>query len=229
MEWTHRLKVGIGAARGIAWLHHSCNPRVIHRNLSATSILLDEDYEPKITDFGLARLMNPVDTHISTFVNGDFGDVGYVAPEYVRTLVATMKGDVYSFGVVLLELITGRKAMDVFEENEFKGNLAEWISHLSSNGRVQEAIDASLRGNGPDEGELRQFMRIACTCVLSAPKERPTMYEVYHLLRAIGEKYNLTDENDDISPPPPTLVPLPQSSPPVTDSNKDGESNGLAH
>lgn len=196
-DWTTRLKMAIGAARGLAYLHHSCNPRVIHRNISASSILVDEDYEARITDFGLARLMNPVDTHISTFVNGDFGDVGYVAPEYVRTLVATMKGDVYSFGVVLLELVTGQKAMDVFGEGDFKGNLSEWIAHLSNNGRVQEAIDISLKGKGFDD-ELVQFLRVACVCILSAPKERPTMYEVYQLLRAIGEKYNLTDQNDEL-------------------------------
>ncbi|KAF8388644.1 hypothetical protein HHK36_027321 [Tetracentron sinense] len=107
MEWPLRLKIGIGAARGLAWLHHNCNPRIIHRNISSKCILLDENFEPKISDFGLARLMNPVDTHLSTFVNGDFGDMGYVAPEYLRTLVATPKGDIYSFGTVLLELVTG--------------------------------------------------------------------------------------------------------------------------
>ncbi|MCO5547601.1 hypothetical protein L7F22_001052 [Adiantum nelumboides] len=198
LDWMMRLKVGIGAARGFAWLHHSCNPRVIHRNISASSILLDEEYEARITDFGLARLMNPVDTHISTFVNGDFGDVGYVAPEYIRTLVATMKGDVYSFGVVLLELVTGQKAMEVFDNSDFKGNLAEWIAYLSTNGRVNEAIDVCLRGKASEE-ELVQFLRIACMCVLPAvPKERPTMYEVYQLLRAIGEKYNLTAQYEDI-------------------------------
>lgn len=198
LDWTMRLKVGIGAARGFAWLHHSCNPRVIHRNISASCILLDEEYEPRITDFGLARLMNPVDTHISTFVNGDFGDVGYVAPEYIRTLVATMKGDVYSFGVVLLELVTGQKATEVLGESDFKGNLAEWMAYLSTNGRVHEAIDTFLRGKAPEE-ELLQFLRVACRCVLSAaPKERPTMFEVYQLLRAIGEKYNLTEQNEEI-------------------------------
>ncbi|GAB2229180.1 hypothetical protein Droror1_Dr00023316 [Drosera rotundifolia] len=108
MEWPLRLKIAIGAARGLAWLHHSCNPRVIHRNISSKCILLDEDLEPKLSDFGLARLMNPIDTHLSTFVNGEFGDLGYVAPEYARTLVATPKGDVYSFGTVLLELVPGQ-------------------------------------------------------------------------------------------------------------------------
>uniref|UniRef100_A0A0D6QWK6 Protein kinase domain-containing protein n=1 Tax=Araucaria cunninghamii TaxID=56994 RepID=A0A0D6QWK6_ARACU len=198
LDWTTRLKVGIGGARGLAWLHHSCNPRVIHRNISSNSILLDEEYEPRITDFGLARLMNPVDTHLSTFINGDFGDLGYVAPEYMRTLVATLKGDVYSFGVVLLELVTGQKPIDVDTgEDGFKGNLVDWITQLSNNGRVKDAIDKSLVGNGHDD-ELLQFLRVACACVLSGPKERPSMYEVYQLLRAIGEKYNFSDQNDEI-------------------------------
>ncbi|KAH7286226.1 hypothetical protein KP509_33G064900 [Ceratopteris richardii] len=197
LRWTMRLKVAIGAARGFSWLHHNCNPRVIHRNISASCILLDEEFEPMITDFGLARLMNPVDTHISTFVNGDFGDVGYVAPEYVRTLVATMKGDVYSFGVVLLELITGQKAMEVYGEGDFKGNLAEWIGYLSTNGRVKEAIDSSLSSEAPGD-ELAQFLGIACRCVLPAsPKERPTMFEVFELLREIGEKYKLIEQYEE--------------------------------
>lgn len=198
LDWTRRLKIGIGAARGLAWLHHSCNPRIIHRNVSSNCILLDENHEANITDFGLARLMNPVDTHLSTFINGDFGDLGYVAPEYMSTLVATLKGDVYSFGVVLLELVTRQKPIEVTDVQEsFKGNLVEWISHLSKNGLVQEAIDKSLIGRGQDD-ELLQVLKVACACVLSPHKERPSMYEVYHLLRAIGERYNFSDQNEDI-------------------------------
>lgn len=198
LDWTRRLKIGIGAARGLAWLHHSCNPRIIHRNVSSNCILLDENHEAKITDFGLARLMNPVDTHLSTFINGDFGDFGYVAPEYMSTLVATLKGDVYSFGVVLLELVTRQKPIEVTNVQEsFKGNLVEWINHLSKNGLVLEAIDKSLIGRGQDD-ELLQVLKVACACVLSPHKERPSMYEVYHLLRAIGERYNFSDQNDEI-------------------------------
>ncbi|BBN00640.1 hypothetical protein MPTK1_2g00800 [Marchantia polymorpha subsp. ruderalis] len=196
LDWETRLKIAIGAARGLAWLHHSCNPRVIHRNISPGSLLLDEEFEPKISDFGLARLMNPVDTHISTFINGDFGDVGYVAPEYVRTLVATVKGDVYSFGVVLLELITGKKAVDVADDN-FRGNLAEWIMFLTGTSNVGHAIDKSLTGADKDDEQM-QFLKIGASCVVPEPKERPSMYEVFHMLRAIGEKYHFTDHNDEI-------------------------------
>ncbi|XP_058094350.1 probably inactive leucine-rich repeat receptor-like protein kinase At5g48380 [Magnolia sinica] len=200
MEWPLRLKIGIGAAKGFAWLHHNCNPRIIHRNISSKCIMLDDDFEPKISDFGLARLMNPVDTHLSTFVNGEFGDMGYVAPEYTRTLVATPKGDVYSFGVVLLELVTGEKPTQVSTAPEsFKGNLAEWITYLSNNSLLQDAIDKSLIGRGCDS-ELLQFLKVACNCVLSAPKERPTMFEVYQFLRAIGERYHFTTDDDILMP-----------------------------
>ncbi|KAJ4969516.1 hypothetical protein NE237_016217 [Protea cynaroides] len=200
MEWPLRLRIGIGAAKGLAWLHHSCNPRIIHRNISSKCILLDEDFEPKISDFGLARLMNPVDTHLSTFVNGEFGDLGYVAPEYPRTLVATPKGDVYSFGTVLLELVTGEKPTHVANAPEsFKGNLVEWVTLLSSNSNLQDAIDKSLVGKGFD-GELFQFLKVACNCVLPTPKERSTMFEVYQFLRAIGERYNFTVDDEILVP-----------------------------
>ncbi|KAJ4957870.1 hypothetical protein NE237_024981 [Protea cynaroides] len=201
MEWPLRLRIGIGAARGLAWLHHGCNPRIIHRNISSKCILLDEDFEPKISDFGLARLMNPVDTHLSTFVNGEFGDLGYVAPEYARTLVATPKGDVYSFGTVLLELLTGERSIHVANAPEsFKGNLVEWVTtQLSNKSNLWDVIDKALVGKGFD-GELFQFLKVASNCVLPTPKERPTMFEVYQLLRAIGERYNFSVDDDIVLP-----------------------------
>lgn len=204
LEWSLRLRISIGAAKGLAWLHHSCNPRILHRNISSKSILLDEDYEPKISDFGLARLMNPIDTHLSTFVNGEFGDLGYVAPEYARTLTATPKGDVYSFGVVLLELVTGERPTQVSDAPEnFKGSLAEYIMYLSNNALLQDAVDKCLIGKGLDN-ELLQFLKVACACIVSAPKERPTMFEVYQLLRAIGERYHFTADDE--------ILVLPQST-----------------
>ncbi|GAA0139304.1 transmembrane signal receptor [Lithospermum erythrorhizon] len=196
LDWPLRLKIGIEAARGLAWLHHNCNPRIIHRNISSKCILLDANFEPKISDFGLARLMNPIDTHLSTFVNGEFGNYGYVAPEYARTLMATPKGDVFSFGVVLLELVTSQMPNNVTKApDSFKGNLAEWISQLSNESKLQDAVDESLVGKGQD-GEIFQFLKVACSCVLPAPKERPTMFEVYQFLRAIGERYNFTTDDD---------------------------------
>ncbi|KAK2635102.1 hypothetical protein Ddye_029894 [Dipteronia dyeriana] len=204
MDWPLRLRIAIGSARGLTWLHHNCNPRIIHRNISSKCILLDGNFEPKLSDFGLARLMNPIDTHLSTFVNGEFGDFGYVVPEYPRTLVATPKGDVYSFGVVLLELVTGEKPTHMVNvPDSFKGSLVEWITQLSDNSLLPTAIDKSLLGNG-FENELNQFLRVACNCVSPTAKERPTMFEVYQLLRAIGERYNFTTDEE--------ITPLPSHS-----------------
>ncbi|KAF8005682.1 hypothetical protein BT93_K0076 [Corymbia citriodora subsp. variegata] len=196
MEWTLRLKIGIGAARGLAWLHHNCNPRIIHRNISSKCILLDSDFEPHISDFGLARLRNPIDTHLSPFVDGEFGDLGYVAPEYAQTLEATPKGDVYSFGVVLLELVTGERPTQVSKAPEsFKGNLVEWITELSNSSQLQDAVDRFLVGKGIDD-EVFEVLKVACSCVLPAPKERPTMFEVYQFLRVIGERYHFSTDNE---------------------------------
>lgn len=200
-DWQLRLRIGIGAAKGLAWLHHNCNPRILHRNISSTCILLDEDYEPKISDFGLSRLMNPIDTHLSTFViNGEFGDLGYVAPEYARTLVATPKGDVYSFGVVLLELVTGEKPTQVANApKNFRGNLVDWVTYLSNNSALQDTIDKNLIGKDCD-GELLQVLKLATSCVVPTSKERPTMFEVYQLLRAIGERYHFTVDDETLVP-----------------------------
>lgn len=200
MDWTTRLRIAIAAARGLAWLHHNCNPRILHRNISSKCILLDIDFEPKISDFGLARLMNPIDTHLSTVVIGEFGDLGYVAPEYSRTLVATPKGDVYSFGVVLLELVTGERPTQVTKAPEnFKGNLVEWVTELSQSSKLKHAIDKSLLGKGVDN-EVFQFLKVAHNCLSSNPKERPSMFEVYQLLRAIGERYHFSTDVEIMLP-----------------------------
>lgn len=209
LEWPLRLKIAIGAAKGLAWMHHNCNPRILHRNISSKCILLNENFEPKLSDFGLARLMNPIDTHLSTFVNGEFGDLGYVAPEYPTTLVATPKGDIFSFGTVLLELITGEKPTHVSNAPEnFKGSLVEWISLLSVNNDLHSAIDKSLVDKGVDT-ELSQFLKVACNCVSPAPKERPTMFEVYQLLRAIGENYHFTVDDEIMFPTEPSDASFP--------------------
>ncbi|CAN1182001.1 Probably inactive leucine-rich repeat receptor-like protein kinase At5g48380 [Linum perenne] len=200
IEWSVRLKIAIRAAKGFAWLHHNCNPRILHRNISSKCIMLDSKFEPRISDFGLARLMNPIDTHLSTFVNGEFGDLGYVAPEYARTLRATPKGDVYSFGIVLLELVTSEKPTQVSRAPEdFRGNLVDWVKLLSSKSKLRDAMDKSLLGKGVDS-EVFQVLKVACNCVGEAPKERPTMFEVYQLLRAIGEQYQFTAEDEMMMP-----------------------------
>ncbi|XP_068654770.1 probable inactive receptor kinase At1g27190 [Aristolochia californica] len=197
LDWPSRLRIAIGAAKGLAWLHHGFQLPVLHQNISSNVILLDEDYDARITDFGLARLMVPVDANASSFIHGDFGDFGYVAPEYASTLVASQKGDVYGFGVVLLELVTAQKPLEVTNAEEgFKGNLVDWVNQLSAAGRIKDVVDKSLLGMGHDD-QILQFLIVAIGCVVSRPKDRSAMYQVYQSLRSIGGGHDFPEQFDD--------------------------------
>lgn len=125
LPWQTRMKIVVGAAKGIEYLHEVANPPVIYRDLKASNILLDQDFNPKLSDFGLAKL-GPVgdNSHVSTRVMGTYG---YCAPEYAMTGKLTKMSDIYSFGVVLLELITGRRAIDTSKPTE-EQILVHWVS-----------------------------------------------------------------------------------------------------
>lgn len=188
LDWPTRVRIGLGVARGLAWLHHTCVPPHLHQNISSNVILLDDDLDPRITDFGLARLVGAHDSNDSSFRNGDLGELGYVAPEYSSTVVASAKGDVYSFGVVLLELITGRKPLEVVHGGEvFKGNLVDWVSQLVRAGQGKVAIDQSLSAGGRHD-EIMMLLKVACSCVVPRPKDRPSMNEAYDSLKSMGSK-----------------------------------------
>ena len=125
LDWNTRMKIAAGAAKGLEYLHDKANPPVIYRDFKSSNILLDEGFHPKLSDFGLAKL-GPVGdkSHVSTRVMGTYG---YCAPEYAMTGQLTVKSDVYSFGVVLLELITGRRAIDSTRPHG-EQNLVSWVS-----------------------------------------------------------------------------------------------------
>ena len=122
LDWDTRLNIAHGAAQGLSYLHHDCSPRIIHRDVKSSNILLDKDFEAHLTDFGIAKSLCTSKTYTSTYI---MGTIGYIDPEYARTSRLTEKSDVYSFGIVLLELLTGRKAVD----NE--SNLHQLVSTLS--------------------------------------------------------------------------------------------------
>ncbi|CAN6441687.1 unnamed protein product [Victoria cruziana] len=126
MDWSTRLKIALGAARGLAYLHEDCHPRIIHRDIKAANILLDFKFEAKVADFGLAKLSADNNTHVSTRVMGTFG---YLAPEYASSGKLTEKSDVFSFGVMLLELITGRRPFDA-SQSFVDDSLVDWVSIL---------------------------------------------------------------------------------------------------
>lgn len=125
LSWSCRMKIAVGAARGLEYLHCTADPPVIYRDLKSANILLDNEFNPKLSDFGLAKL-GPVgdNTHVSTRVMGTYG---YCAPEYAMSGKLTLKSDIYSFGVVLLELITGRRAIDS-SRRQGEQNLVSWVN-----------------------------------------------------------------------------------------------------
>ncbi|KAI8533802.1 hypothetical protein RHMOL_Rhmol10G0037600 [Rhododendron molle] len=198
LDWPTLFRVSFGAARGLAWLHHGCQPPVLHGNISSNAILLDEGFDARIIDFGLARLVTSDDMNESSFVNGDLGEFGNMAPEYLlSTMVASLKGDVYGFGVVLLELATGQRPLDLSNADEgFQVFLVDWVTQLSSSGRLRDAIDKSLCGRGHDE-EIVQFLRIACHCVVPRPEDRWSMFQVYESLKSIAEEHGFSEQYDE--------------------------------
>uniref|UniRef100_A0A0D9W6F8 Protein kinase domain-containing protein n=1 Tax=Leersia perrieri TaxID=77586 RepID=A0A0D9W6F8_9ORYZ len=202
LDWATRLRIAVGAARGLAWLHHGFQVPQIHQNLSSSAVLLDEDYEARITDVGLTRLVRMApgeggDT--SPFLNGDFGEYGYVAPECASNPVSTMKSDVYAFGVILFELVSGQEAATVTSDaagEGFKGTLLDWINQLKASGRTGDVVHKSLRGNGHDS-EIDEFVKIAFSCTMVRARERLSMYRVYHSLKSIGQGRDVSEQFDE--------------------------------
>eukprot|EP01018_Ginkgo_biloba_P002708 Gb_06896 [translate_table: standard] len=209
MDMPTKLKIGIGVARGLAWLH-TCDPHVIHRNISSGIIFLDEEYEPRISGFRLATLKNVEDSRVAMDSLGQYleEDFGYDAPEQWKdSSFATLKGDVYSYGVVLLELITQLKPADplmIVEEDGKEVTLVEWIRHLLSKSEcVEEATQKYVYGSRRHylDHEITlivELIRLASRCVNYNPHERPSMYEAYECLKKIGEHYMITDQEEEL-------------------------------
>ncbi|KAF7838503.1 putative LRR receptor-like serine/threonine-protein kinase [Senna tora] len=190
LTWKRRLEISADVARALVYLHHECFPPVVHRDVKASNVLLDKQGKAKVTDFGLARVVENGVSHVTTMVAGT---VGYVAPEYGQTWQATTKGDVYSFGVLAMELATGRRAIDGGEES-----LLEWArrvmgygyrlglghGHEHGLGLSRTVIPVLLMGSGLGEGaeEMGELLRIGVKCTAEAPQARPSMKEVLAML-----------------------------------------------
>ncbi|KAL2234940.1 proline-rich receptor-like protein kinase PERK9 isoform X2 [Sesamum indicum] len=177
MDWATRVRIAVGAARGIAYLHEDCHPRIIHRDIKSSNILLDSNFEARVSDFGLAKLAMDANTHITTRVMGTFG---YMAPEYASSGKLTEKSDVYSFGVVLLELVTGRKPVDTSQPLGDE-SLVEWarplLSHALETEDFSGLADPRLEGNYVG-GEMFRLIEAAAACVRHSSMKRPTMGQV---------------------------------------------------
>ncbi|CAI0627975.1 unnamed protein product [Linum tenue] len=196
MDWDVRIKIALGAARGLAYLHEDSSPRVIHRDFKASNILLESDFTPKVSDFGLARsALDEETSHISTRVMGTFG---YVAPEYAMTGHLLVKSDVYSYGVVLLELLSGRKPVDMSQPLG-QENLVAWARPLlTSREGLEMIIDPSLGLDVPFDS-VAKVAAIASMCVQPEVSHRPFMGEVVQALKLVCNECDEAKEVGSIS------------------------------
>ncbi|XP_058074827.1 systemin receptor SR160-like [Magnolia sinica] len=181
LNWAARRKIAIGAARGLAFLHHNCIPHIIHRDMKSSNVLLDENLEARVSDFGMARLMSAMDTHLS--VSTLAGTPGYVPPEYYQSFRCSTKGDVYSYGVVLLELLTGKQPTDSADFGD--NNLVGWVKQHAKL-RISDVFDPRLMKEDPSlEVELLHHLKVACACLDDRPWRRPTMIQVMAMFKEI--------------------------------------------
>ncbi|URE21852.1 Leucine rich repeat N-terminal domain, partial [Musa troglodytarum] len=159
LDWGRRLQIALGAARGLAYLHESCEPHILHRDIKSSNILLDEEFEAHLADFGLARLISPSETHVTTDL---VGTLGYIPPEYGQSPGATFKGDVYSFGVVLLELLTGRRPVDMCKPKGSR-DVVSWVLQMKKERREAEVFDPCIYDKD-DNSQILRMLELACLC-----------------------------------------------------------------
>ncbi|KAM3222363.1 putative LRR receptor-like serine/threonine-protein kinase [Capsicum annuum] len=178
LDWSSRKKICLGIARGLAYLHEESSPKIVHRDIKTSNILLDKDFNPKISDFGLAKLHEDDTTHISTKIAGT---VGYMAPEYAMRGYLTSKADIYSFGVVALEIVSGKSNTN-YRPTEDCVYLLDWAYVLQERGSLLELVDPDL-GSDYSSEEAIVLLNVALLCTNASPTLRPTMSQVVSMLQ----------------------------------------------
>ncbi|KAG5415858.1 hypothetical protein IGI04_003425 [Brassica rapa subsp. trilocularis] len=190
LDWSKRMKIASGAARGLAYLHEDCNPKTIHRDVKAANVLIDDSYEAKLADFGLAKCCLDNDTHVSTRI---MGTCGYLAPEYASSGILSDKSDVFSFGVMLLELITGRRPVGKSHPFADEENIVDWAKPLMlqalNTGNYHGLVDPRLEKDF-DISEIKRMVLCADACVQHSAMHRPKMSQI---VRAFDKSISLDD------------------------------------
>ncbi|XP_072961176.1 probable LRR receptor-like serine/threonine-protein kinase At5g45780 isoform X1 [Typha angustifolia] len=192
LSWSKRMRVALGAARGLLYLHEQCNPKIIHRDVKAANILLDESFEAIVGDFGLAKLLDRRESHVTTAVRGT---IGHIAPEYLSTGQSSEKTDVYGFGILLLELITGHKILSTGNGQFQKGMILDWVRELHEEKKLDMMVDGDLNGTFDPE-ELENAIEVVLQCTQSNPGLRPKMSEVVKTLEAASKQSEHTEESN---------------------------------
>ncbi|AQK69830.1 putative LRR receptor-like serine/threonine-protein kinase [Zea mays] len=183
LDWPSRKRVAIGTARGLEYLHEHCNPKIIHRDVKAANVLLDEDFEPVVGDFGLAKLVDVQKTSVTTQVRGT---MGHIAPEYLSTGKSSERTDVFGYGIMLLELVTGQRAIDFSRlEDEDDVLLLDHVKKLQREGELDSIVDSNLNQNYDGE-DIEMIIQIALLCTQASPEDRPSMSEVVRMLEGEG-------------------------------------------
>ncbi|XP_057416416.1 probable receptor-like protein kinase At5g18500 [Lotus japonicus] len=188
LTWEARIKVLLGTAKALAYLHEAIEPKVVHRDIKSSNILIDDDFNAKISDFGLAKLIGAGKSHITTRVMGTFG---YVAPEYANSGILNEKSDVYSFGVLLLEAITGRDPVD-YSRPATEVNLVDWLKMMVGGRRSEEVVDPNIETR-PSTSALKRVLLTALRCVDPDGEKRPKMSQVVRMLES--EEYPIPRED----------------------------------
>ena len=184
LEWETRKRVAVGTARGLEYLHEHCNPKIIHRDVKAANVLLDEEFEAVVGDFGLAKLVDARRTNVTTQVRGT---MGHIAPEYLSTGKSSERTDVFGYGIMLLELVTGQRAIDFSRlEEEDDVLLLDHVKKLQREKRLHAIVDANLAALGYDLAEVETMIQVALLCTQHSPEERPAMSEVVRMLEGEG-------------------------------------------
>ncbi|PKA50249.1 PTI1-like tyrosine-protein kinase [Apostasia shenzhenica] len=178
LDWRRRMRIALESAAGISYLHHEISPRIIHRDIKASNILLDAKFRPKVADFGFAKLVPDGVSHFTTRVKGTFG---YLAPEYAMWGRVSSGCDVYSFGILLLELVSGRRPLEKIAGQTRE--ILHWAMPLVERGRWDQLADPRLSGR-VDLAQLRSVVITAVRCTEGCPERRPAMREVVEMLLA---------------------------------------------
>ncbi|KAL9354420.1 hypothetical protein Peur_052390 [Populus x canadensis] len=179
MTWDIRMNIAIGTAKGLAYLHEGLEPKVVHRDVKSSNILLDRKWNPKVSDFGLAKLLGSEASYVTTRVMGTFG---YVSPDYASTGMLNEGSDVYSFGVLLMEMITGRSPID-YSRPAGEMNLVDWFKGMVASRRGEELVDPLIEVQ-PAPRSLKRTLLVCLRCIDLDACKRPKMGQIVHMLEA---------------------------------------------